>query len=303
MRQGLATLVVAKTNTARKKASDLLSHVRKDLGAAATHAEHKLYSDLIAPVDKQLLYAGTLLHKGEASYFDRLDVLRNLEVLHAVTRDIGALPNRYAQRQQLIKQLKEAEERHSKCEAKKRSALAEKRSALDVESPEKSYYDAPAVLSLAVLAGYFVVGYIVGNYEAELERRDHFDGTVRLLSFFIWPLFTGIPAVLDLVFKGDFDLMLALLRAIFLGFTPAAIIGGVVAIKRITNNARYNAQRAQYNRAQQRLKQLADELAELDPAELDKEIARAKNSLGEVDHEISGYRRRITQKIGEVNSK
>jgi hypothetical protein len=75
MRQGLATLLVAKTNTARKKASDLLFDVRKDLGAAATHAEHKLYSDLIAPVDKQLLYAETLLHKGEASYFDSLDVL------------------------------------------------------------------------------------------------------------------------------------------------------------------------------------------------------------------------------------
>lgn len=305
MRQGLATLLVAKTNTARKKGSDLFFNVRKDLGAAATHAEHKQYSDLIAPVDKQLFYAETLLHKGEASYFDSLDVLRNLEILQTVTRDIGALPNRYAQRQQLAKQLKEAEERHSKCEAEKKSVDLDQGVWIgyraEETSPGRTYYYRRYFAETGgtlLFAGYFVVGYIVGNYEVELERRDVYDNSVRLVSFFIWPLFTGIRAVLHAVFDGDFDLILALLRAIFLGLIPAAIGLGVVAIKRITNDARYNAQRARYNKVQQRLKLLSDEHVKLST-----EISRTRSNLGGVDHEISEYRHRIAQNIGEIKWK
>ena len=152
-----------------------------------------------------------MLHKREVSYFDYLRALRNLEMLQDVTRDIVVLANHYAQRQQRANQVIDADERLQKIQERHIKCEAEQRLALDVKVPDKTYHDAPILLFLAVLAvlvGYFIVGYEVGKHEAELERRDIYDGTVRLLSFFIWPLFTGLPAVLDAVFKGNFDLML-----------------------------------------------------------------------------------------------
>lgn len=92
--------------------------------------------------------------------------------------------------------------------------------------------------------------------------------------------------------------ILALLRAIFLGLIPAAIVLSIAAIIRITNNARYNVQKPQYDKVQQRRKQLSDELAQIST-----EISQTRYRVEGVDQEIAGYRDRIMQKIGELNWK
>lgn len=288
MRQGLATLLVAKTNTARKKGSDLFFNVRKDLGAAATHAEHKQYSDLIAPVDKQLFYAETLLHKGEASYFDSLDVLRNLEILQAVTRDIGALPNRYAQRQQLAKQLKEAEERHSKCDAK---CEAKVRPVPEVTRP-RPFDDINYVIAalLAGLVGYFVVGHMLWM------EAGHPKGAVRLLYLLFWPIGIGLELLLALFGATDWVGNEAL--TILLGFSPVALIVIVLVFRRAISVGEHRHYEELLTRRTQLRAQLCNELAELS-----KEISRTRSNLGGVDHDISEYRHRIAQNIGEIKWK
>ncbi|MCI0562982.1 MAG: hypothetical protein MN733_31280, partial [Nitrososphaera sp.] len=237
---------------AKNRAAQVLLEVRKDLSASVTHEEHKLYSDLISMAENHLIKAETLLHK--PSYSDCLDGLKNLEILRDVTREIGALPNLYATRQQLEKQLNEAEKRHSKCEA-------EKKSVPDVTSPEGTYYDASGPL-----------------------------GKFWWFYLFLWPVLTAW----DWPFVGKGPEV----RAILSGLILAAIGIGVEAIRRTTNNTRYNAQKVQYNKAQQRLKQTSDELVKLST-----EISRTRTSLGGVDHEISGYLHRITQKINKLNWK
>jgi len=250
---------------------------RKEFGATSMHKEHKQYSDLIAPVEDQLRNAEKLLEK--PSYSDCVEAVRNLEILRDVIHDISSLSGHYANRQQLQKELKKAEERRRECEATQLPIFA--------GPPGRTGHDMAPALVLAIVTGYFVVGHIIGSHK-----------DIWVIHFLLWPLTTGLPAVLDWLIVGKVDRILALLRAILLGLIPAAIVLVITAIVRIRDNARYNVRKTRYDKVQQRRKQLDDELAKLST-----EISRATYGLDAVAHEISGHRHRIAQKIGELNWK
>ncbi|MCI0560014.1 MAG: hypothetical protein MN733_16110 [Nitrososphaera sp.] len=274
MRQGLADLLVRRTNAARNKADDLLFNVRKDLGASATHAEHKLYSDLLGALDKQLCNADNLLHKDDASYFNWLGALRNLNILRDVTHELRRLADTYGTRQKLQKKITKVETLFKKREAQKKSVP-------DIGYPRETDYK-----PLALLVGYFYVGYI---YASHVEPYT-FDWWVALL---LWSVGFTI-ALLAQIVKGTITSnpdAVSVITTVFSGLTFSV----VVYVVGTTIN---RAKKSKYNTVQKRLNELTRELDELS-----EEVSTARNSVDTVEREISDYRNTFTQKIKEIKWK
>lgn len=274
MRQGLADLLVRRTDAARNKADDLLLNVRKGLRACATHAEYKLYSDLAGMVETQLCNADKHWHKRDPSYFNCLDALRNLNILRDVNHEIRSLADIYGRRQQLQEKITEVEKQFNKHEA-------EKRSMPEVAYPRETDYG--AATSLALLGGYFYVGYMFASH----AEPNTFDWWFALL---LWPLGFTI-ALLVTTLKGtitsDPD-ALSVITTVLSGLIPGALVY-------VVGRTIIRAKTSRYNRVHKRLEQLTSELDKLC-----KELSSARNSVDPLDREISEYRNKLAQQIKEI---
>jgi hypothetical protein len=152
------------------------------------HPDRRQFSDLTGHVEKHLFEAWKIVYKRQKQTCDYSHIVKNLLVLRDITTYIGALSKYYSEIPPIRNRLEDLQLRQTRCQ-EDRSAAAR------VQKPEKkSNEDGLLWAVLAFILSYFVVGYL--SIEIS-EFRSRFIFYQSIFTFFLWPIYPGIPAAWD----------------------------------------------------------------------------------------------------------